>query len=160
MKAKFEMLEIDGEKYPIAYNMIVSRELQEIFGTISEWTKIFETVARDEFGNLVEDKINGIQVFSDGEVLKNDDGSIFMAKQKEVSIKDMTTTFKLMINEGIRQFNKNAVDKMHFLDNDDVCELLGYINGADIVRDLVVKANPKATEEDSNSKNVQTEQNQ
>jgi len=157
MKAKYEMIEVDGEKYPIAYNMVVSRDLQEEFGSLSKWGEIFETIERDEDGNIIEDKKNGIQVYSDGAVLKNEDGSIFLARQKEVRISDMIRTFAIMLNEGIRQYNKEAINKMSKLDNDDVAELLGYINGGEIVRNLVSKSNPEQ-KDDGGEKNVQTEQ--
>lgn len=158
MKAKYQLIDVDGEKYPITYNMVVSRELQEEFGTLSDWGRIFETVERDEAGNIIEDTVNGIPISQDGEFVKNADGSTFLAKQKEPRISDMVRTFKIMINEGIRQYNKENVDKMSKLDTDDITDLLGYINGSDLVREMVAKANPEQKED--NSKNVQTEQNQ
>lgn len=159
MKAKYEMIDVDGEKYPIAYNMVVSRDLQEEFGSLSKWGEIFETVERDEDGNLIEDKKNGVQVYSEKSVLKNEDGSIFLAKQKEIRISDMIRTFAILLNEGIRQYNKEAVSKMSKLDNDDVAELLGCINGGEIIRNIVAKSNPEGND-DGGEKNVQTEQNQ
>lgn len=159
MKAKYEMIDVDGEKYPIAYNMVVSRDLQEEFGSLSKWGEIFETVERDEDGNLIEDKKNGVQVYSEKSVLKNEDGSIFLAKQKEIRISDMIRTFAILLNEGIRQYNKEAISKMSKLDNDDVAELLGYINGGEIIRNIVAKSNPESND-DGGEKNVQTEQNQ
>ena len=160
MVGKYEELNIDGEMYPIVYNNIVTRNIQEEFGTISEWSRIFETVARDDIGNILEDKVNGIPVCVDGVQVLNEDGTIFLAKQKEIKIDDVARTFMLMINEGIRQYNKDAVTKKHYIDRDDACELLGYIDGKQAITDLVTKSMPKNDDAEDKSKNAQAEQNQ
>ena len=157
-KGKYELLNIDGEKYPIAYNYNVLEVLQAVWGTWDAWSWVFEDIARDEFGNLIEDKENGIQVTIKGKPLLNDDGSVFLAKKKEIQIKDIAETFKIFINEGIYQYNKDAIEKMQDITHRDACELLSYIDGKKSMMDLVIKANMKSSEEEGEPKNAQTEQ--
>jgi len=161
MKTDYKLVEVNGVKIPFAYNINVSMELQDIYGTFDAWTKLFDTIEKDADGNYVEDKVNGVNIYQDGKIVMGTDKKPFKAKQREPRIKDVLITAREIINEGIRIYNEDNGKTFNYYEVKKIgSEIYPYVDLGKIIIELFTDFvnNKKKLEEEP--KNVQTEQNQ
>ena len=161
MKDDYRLVEVKGKKIPFAYNINVSMELQEIYGTFDAWTRVFDEVEKDEYGNVVEDKLNGIKIYQDGKVVMGSDKKPFMAKKREPRIKDVLITAREIVNEGIRIYNDDNGHTFELYDVKRVgSEIYQNIDLGKLIIELFIEFMGKAKGQTEAPKNAQTEQNQ
>lgn len=114
-------MEIDGEKFPIAYTLNVMEQIQEEFGSLDDWIEAMEHLKKDK----------------DGNVEKDEDGNV----KKEPKIKNLIWTFTAFMNEGIDIENEDAIEKREKLTHKQVGRIitrLGIEKSTETIKTLVV----------------------
>lgn len=120
MKDVFKEIEVNGVKYPIVFNINVIEVMQEQYGSITEWAKIFEGEPRlkDVIFTFKECINEGIDIENE----KNNANRPFLTLKQTGrilhTISDITTELKNLVTESNETGNeKNVITEQNPMEN-------------------------------------------